>query len=226
MLHAELSFTYCGTRLAHRLYMRAISPARLLVASASALVGFGYIARLVARRQTEAADHDAREGLQASRAPASDAAAKASGPLGKEYLHFPAAVVVGLGLRQHGLGARAGIPVLASVTSEILNRVVTRTIHIRVVPPKHPERAQRKPSFPSGHALEATAVAFTCAHVLAREGLVAPVPAFGAAGLISAASSGGRLLLDRHWVSDAIGGTLLGVAVWTACAAAYEALPS
>jgi membrane-associated phospholipid phosphatase len=206
--------------------MRATAPSRLLAVSAAALLGFRYMAGLVARRQTEDADNDARDQLQASRAPVVDAAATASGPLGKEYLHFPAAVVVGLGLRQHGLGLRAAVPVAASVVSEIMNRVVTKTIHIRVVPPKHPEYAERKPSFPSGHALEATAVAFTCAYVLAREDLVPAVPAFAAAALVSAASSGGRLLLDRHWVSDAIGGSLLGVAVWTACGAAYEALPS
>lgn len=183
------------------------------------------MARLVARRQTERADNKARDELQAARAPAGDAAAEASGPLGKEYLHFPAAVGLAFALRHHGLGWRAGVPVLASVVSELLNRLVTHTLHIRVVPPGHPEHHRQKPSFPSGHAMETTAVALTSAYVIAREKIVPAAPAFAAAGLLAGASAIGRLYLDRHWVSDAVGGSLLGVAVAAASAAAYEAIP-
>ncbi|MCA1558830.1 MAG: phosphatase PAP2 family protein [Acidobacteria bacterium] len=194
--------------------------------TATALLGFGYTARLVARRQTERTDNQARDEMQAARAPAGETAAQASGPLGKEYLHLPVAVALGFALRQRGMGWRAGVPVAASIVSEALNRVVTHTLHIRVVPPGHPERYKGKPSFPSGHALETSAVALTSAYVLAREKLAPAALAFAVAGLLAAASSVGRLYLDRHWVSDAVGGSLLGIAVATACSAAYEALPA
>jgi len=52
-----------------------------------------------------------------------------------------------------------------------------------------------------------------------------PLAAFSGAGAIVGAATLGRLVLDRHWVSDVIGGTLLGIAVAAGCAAAYESLP-
>lgn len=206
--------------------MRRTAPSALLVVSAAALLGFAYTASLVARRKTEKADNEARDELQAARKPAGDAAAKASGPLGKEYLHFPVAIGLALALRHHGLGWRAAVPVMASTVSELVNRLVTHTLHIRVVPPGHPEHHKRKPSFPSGHAMETTAVALASAYVMSREEIVAAAPAFAVAGLLAAASTIGRLYLDRHWVTDAVGGSLLGVAVAAASGAAYEALPS
>jgi undecaprenyl-diphosphatase len=206
--------------------MERTAPSQLLLISAGALVAFGYTSWLVARRRTAEVDGQAREELQAARAAASDAAAKASGPLGKEYLHVPAAVGLTWFLRRRGLGRRASVPLAASVASELLNRLVTRTLHIRVVPPGHPAHRQQKPSFPSGHAMETTGVALTAAYVLARERILHPGVAFAAAGALAAASALGRLLLDRHWVSDAIGGVLLGGAVAAASGAAYETLPS
>ena len=206
--------------------MRRTAPAALLALGATALLGFAYTASLVARRRTERADNQARDELQAARAPAGDAAAQASGPLGKEYLHLPAAVALALALRHRGVGWRSAVPVLASATSELANRVVTHTLHIRVVPPGHPEHHTQKPSFPSGHAMETTSVALASAYTLAREEIVPAPGAFAAAFLVAAASTVGRLYLDRHWVTDAVGGSLLGVAVASASAAVYEALPS
>ena len=206
--------------------MRRTSPSTLLVISAAALCGFAYTARLVARRRTEHVDKEARAELQAARAPEGDAAAQASGPLGKEYLHFPVAIGLAFALRHQGVGWRAAVPVLASAVSELLNRIVTHTLHIRVVPPGHPEHRNRKPSFPSGHAMETTAVALASAYVLTREEIVPAAPAFATATLLAAASAVGRLYLDRHWVSDAIGGSLLGISVAAASAAAYEGMPA
>lgn len=206
--------------------MRRIAPVHLLLTSAAALVGFGYTATLVARGRTERADNEARDELQAARAPAGDVAAKASGHLGKEYLHFPVSVALALGLRQRGAGLRATVPVLASVASELVNRLVTQTLHIRVVPPGHPEHWKDKPSFPSGHAMETTAVAVASAYVLAREGIAPAGPAFVAAGFAAAASTAGRLVLDRHWITDVIGGALLGLAIAAASGAAYETMQS
>jgi membrane-associated phospholipid phosphatase len=180
---------------------------------------------MVARHRTDDADNRAREELQAVRAPAADAAAVASGPLGKEYLHVPVTAGLGLALRRHGTGARSAVPLLASLLSELLNRAATRAMPIKVVPSGHPEYHKRKPSFPSGHALETTAVSLTCAYVLAREAILPATVAFTGAGVLSGASTVGRLVLDRHWVTDAIAGSLLGVAVAAAAASVYEIIP-
>jgi undecaprenyl-diphosphatase len=205
--------------------MRRTSFSALLAVSAAALIGFGYTASLVARRRTDEADNQARDGLQGARAPAGDVAAQASGPLGKEYVHFPVAVALGLALRRQGLGWRAAVPVLASGVAEIVNRVVTHTLHIRVVPPGHPEHHKQKPSFPSGHAMETTAVALASAYTVARAEIVPVIPAFAAAGLLASASTVGRLYLDRHWVTDAVGGSLLGIAIAAAAGAIHELIP-
>jgi undecaprenyl-diphosphatase len=205
---------------------RTPTPSALLAISALALLGFGYTARLVAGRRTVSVDDRARDDVQAVREPAGELAAQAAGPLGKEYLHFPAAFALALYLRRRGVGWRATVPVMASVASELMNRLVTHTLHIRVVPPGHPEHHTRKPSFPSGHAMETTAVAAASAYVLTREQLAPPAAAVAVAGTLATASVFSRLYLDRHWASDALGGTLLGVAVAAACGAAYEALPA
>jgi len=62
--------------------------------------------------------------------------------------------------------------------------------------------------------------------VLAREGIVPAAPAFAVAGLVAAASTAGRLVLDRHWITDVVGGTLLGLAIAAASGAAYETMRS
>ncbi|HEU4537107.1 MAG TPA: phosphatase PAP2 family protein, partial [Polyangiaceae bacterium] len=70
-------------------------------------------------------------------------------------------------------------------------------------------------------ALEPTAAVITGAYVLVREGVASPWVAVPVA-LAWAGTALGRLVLDRHWVSDSLGGYLAGVALGTACAGAYE----
>ena len=110
---------------------------------------------------------------------------------------------------------------VASAAAEVLSRALDRVPPHRRPPAGHPK--PHKPSFPSGHALETTAVAGASAYVLARENLVAAPAAFGAAVALSLASTLGRLYLDRHWASDAVAGVTLGVSIAAACAAWYEA---
>jgi undecaprenyl-diphosphatase len=73
--------------------------------------------------------------------------------------------------------------------------------------------AESDPSFPSGHATEATAVFVTLALVVALFVLRRPI--FRAAtvlgaGLLSAAIGTSRLVLGVHWPSDVIAGWALG----------------
>ena len=131
------------------------------------------------------------------------------------------ALISGALFRQ-GVGARAALPLFASVTSELASRVFDRLPPNRKPPPGHPN--QQKPSFPSGHANETTAVTFTTAYVMAREDKMAAGPAFAIAIVLSIASPASRLYLDRHWTSDVIAGWCLGGSIAAACAAIYESL--
>ncbi len=139
------------------------------------------------------------------------AVAKAVGPLGKEWLHAPIALVIALVLWQRGAGRRAAPPLMASISAELVNRLCERTLHIRQPPPGKKEN-RHKPSFPSGHALETAAVALASSYVLARQGVVPAAPSAVVAVALAAASGGGRVYLDRHWASDSVGGYLLASA--------------
>jgi membrane-associated phospholipid phosphatase len=64
-------------------------------------------------------------------------------------------------------------------------------------------------------------LALATGYVLEREGLargwsVAPL------GLAALAAGAGRLLLDRHWTTDVVGGYCVGIAFGATCAGVYE----
>jgi membrane-associated phospholipid phosphatase len=193
----------------------------LFAVSGAAVAAFAALARSVARRDTDAQDHRFRRSVVASQGQVDRAVAKAVGPLGKEWLHAPIALVFALALWQRGAGRRAALPLVASISAELVNRLCERTLHIRQPPPGKKEN-RHKPSFPSGHAIETAAVALTSTYVLAREGVVSAAPSAVVAVALAAASGGGRVYLDRHWASDSVGGYLLGIAIAAACGALYE----
>jgi len=186
------------------------------------MIGYALVARAVSRRRTIADDVEVRDEIQDVRDPKGEAVAEVVGPIGKEWLHMPISALISGVLFRQGAGARAALPLFASVTSEVASRVFDRLPPNRKPPPGHPD--QQKPSFPSGHANETTAVAFTTAYVMAREEKIAPAPAFAMATILSIASPASRLYLDRHWTSDVIAGWCLGGSIAAACAAIYESL--
>ena len=200
-----------GTRIAWAKDMRPRSTTALLTLSFASLVGYCLVARAVSRRNTAADDQKMRDEIQRSRDGDGDVVARAIDPLGKQWLHIPAAAVLSGFLLRQGRGTPAMMPLIASVASDLSSRVFDRLPPNRKPPPGHPD--QQKPSFPSGHANETTAVTFTSAYVLSREGYVAPMPAFAVAAILSIASPGSRIYLDRHWPSDVIGGWAFG-ALW------------
>jgi len=201
--------------------MRAASAFSFVSTACCMLGGFAYLTRAVSRRDVVAADKMLRGEVQKARVSEGDGFAEAVGPIGKEWFHAPVAAVLSLPLWRRGAGAGSVAPLLASAASELTSRGFDR-LHLRTVPPGHPH--PRKPSFPSGQALETSAVALTAAYTLAREGDIKAVPAFVAAGTLALATSAGRVYLDRHWVSDAIGGFLIGTAIAAGCSALYEGL--
>ena len=67
-------------------------------------------------------------------------------------------------------------------------------------------------SFPSGHAAYASATAIAVVLLFTRAGRRRPLW-FGAAAVVSAAMAWSRTYLQVHWLSDAVTGGLLGLAV-------------
>ncbi len=202
--------------------MRPKSSATLLTLSIAGLIGYSLVARAVSRRRTDADDREVRDEIQHAREPKGEAVAEVVHPIGKEWLHIPVSALISGLLFRHRAGAWALVPLFASVTSDLASRAFDRLPPNRKPPPGHPN--QQKPSFPSGHANETTAVAFTTAYVLAREDRIAAGPAFAAAAILAIASPASRLYLDRHWTSDVIAGWCLGGAIAAASAALYESL--
>ena len=209
-----------GTPFALNGWMRSQNPLLLWSLSAGATAAYVVVANRVAAQRTSRLDESARNTLQQSRRPSGELAASATNPLGKEWLHIPAAVALSAYLGRRGIGRAAVLPAVASVIAEIASRALDHLPPHRHPPAGHPK--PHKPSFPSGHALETTAVAATSAYILAREDVTSAPTAFTIALALALASTFGRLYRDRHWASDAVAGGSMGLAIAATCAALYE----
>lgn len=199
--------------------------AKLLFGTAAmAALGFAAVTAAVLQGKTRRFDRDAKRRVHGARVDLGHGralrnAALSTTPLGKWWGYLPASLATAGRLLRRGRGAGAaavaGTALVAALTPPLLKRVLPQ----RLAPP---ERGRfSKHSFPSGHALQTSAVAVITSYVLLREGL-APRWFVAPAGLASLAAGAGRLLLDRHWTSDVIGGYCAGVALGAAGAGVYE----
>src|SRR6187399_995205 len=199
-----------------------LSSGILFGTAAVATAGFVALARAIAAgktvrwdRRAKRAVHSAREG---SSARALSVASYATTPLGKWWGHVPAALVTAAKLRREKRNAAAftiaGTSVAAALLPSLLDRVTLRR-------PPPPERHEpQKQSFPSGHALQTSAMAIATGYVMRREDLVSP--AWLALGTLSLSTGLARLILDRHWTSDVAAGYCAGVALGTTSSGLYE----
>jgi len=203
----------------------------LAAVAAAGAVGFGLLNAAVARRKTAHADREVLERTAPPKGHPVRRAAEAISPVGKWWTYIPAALGTSAWLlaaqrdeedgerRSGGIGA--GAIVAAGVIATGLNHAFDRWLP---QPPPPPGRKSRtKPVFPSGHAFGPAAVGLTSAYVLAREGIASPFTAVPVAAAIPAVTAGGRLLDEKHWASDVVGGYIGGIALAAACLAAYEA---
>ena len=150
-------------------------------------------------------------------------------PVGKWWTYIPAGAVAGACLlaapprEDRTNGERlvgAATILLAGVTATALNPVFDNWLPQRPAPPGH--ASPRKPVFPSGHAFGPAAVGLTAAYVLHREEVARGSIALPVALAIPLALSGSRVLLEKHWISDVLGGYLAAVAVAAASLVPYE----
>jgi undecaprenyl-diphosphatase len=199
----------------------ATRSAILLGISAVAALGYVLVSHGVRRKRTENADRRLlRKGnTKVFSNPVVHAAARASGPLGKWYGHLPVALRTAWKFGRQGRSTAALTVVGTSLGAILLSRVLERVMAHREPPPARGEPGEQ--SYPSGHALETTAVSLVSGYALVREGLASPIVALPLS-FTSFASGLGRLALDRHWPSDLLGGYCAGIAFGAACAGIYE----
>lgn len=207
-----------------------IRAAALGAAAVCAAAGFGAIAAAVARRKTARADETVRQAAGADLHGPAHAAAEAIRKAGKWYTYVPAAVaasgVIVAATRdgdrdERSPRAGAAAVLATSVVCTALNPAFDRLLPQPPAPPGH--RSRNKPVFPSGHAFGPGAIAFAAAYVLWREEVAPPAVAFPLAVAVPTITAGSRIVAQKHWISDVLGGYLAGIAVAATSLAVYEA---
>ena len=195
-------------------------PIALIGAGLTAAAGFGLLARNVYGHKTRYIDGLARKQFPKRRRRVTRALAEGISPLGKWYGQMPVAALVGALAWRRG-GVRTAVPIAASsATAAAMAWALERWMPKRRPPPGR--HSPTEPAFPSGHALQTSAVTWTIAYVFLRERgrLAAGVVPFAA--LVPLASALAKTYLDRHWLTDVLGGYLLGAAIAAPAAAGYE----
>jgi len=187
--------------------------------AAAAALGFVAITRAVAHGKTEQLDHAAKRAAHRSRTSGLVLVARSTTPAGKWWGQVPATLLTAAKLlharRRAAALTIAGTSVVAALLPVLLDR-----ISVRRLPP--PERNDpTKQSYPSGHALQSSALALTTSYVMHREHLDSP-KWLASLGPLSLAAGLSRLLLDRHWASDVLGGYCAGIALGAGSAGLYE----
>lgn len=194
--------------------------ARVLFAAAGlSAVGFALVTMRVRAGKMSSFDRAAQRRFQKVEGGPARAAARVTTPVGKWYAHLPAALASGRLLQRRGKTRGALAVVAASAGAAVLSRLLERALAHRAPPPERGEPGVQ--SYPSGHALESSALALTGSYVLLREGL-AQAWVTAPFGLTALSAGAGRLLLARHWTSDVLGGYCAGIAWGATCAALYE----
>jgi undecaprenyl-diphosphatase len=197
--------------------------AAALATSVAAAAAFALLARAVVRRPATFADLKLRRYVVGGRRDRSRRLAAADFPLGKWWSYVPAsfAGAAYVARRRGGPRDAAALPA-AAVAAATLGPLLDRWLDRRLAPPGR--RSPMHPVFPSGHALGTSAVALSGAWVAVRAGLAPPRVALPAAVILPLTSGLARLHEDKHWVSDVVGGWLLGLAVAAGAAAVDEGL--
>jgi membrane-associated phospholipid phosphatase len=146
------------------------------------------------------------------------------GFLGKEYSVLPAAAALALYLLQDDKRAAAAAVMSATAIGAAASHIFDATLPQKTPPPGR--RAPFDPHFPSGHALHSASFLTIAGWVLGREGLAHRKVIMAGAGALAASLGIDRLIQDRHWTSDVVGGWLAAIGIAAFTAAAYEHLRS
>ena len=193
----------------------------LFGAALAAAAGFAAIARAVARRDTAAVDHDVHGKTAIEPGHPVRRAAEAASPIGKWWTYVPAAALTGGYVLVSRKGVAGTSVILATAAAAAaLNHVFDDVLPQPPAPPGRP--SPDHPVFPSGHPFGTSAVALTAAYVLSREGAARAAIVFPVAMLIPVTTSAARLLEEKHWISDILGGHLAALCLASLTLGLYE----
>lgn len=200
--------------------------------SLTSITAFALLARAVAKRETAPIDREIHEQTKIDKGePGREAAEKVS-PIGKWFTYVPAAVLAGAYVlarrdddedrdetrsRISGMAAIVTAAVVAASVNHLFDDLLPQ-------PPPPPGRPPDHPVFPSGHAFGTMSVALTAAYVLAREELAPAAVVFPLAMIVPVVSSAARMIEEKHWISDVLGGYLAAAGLAAAALTGYEAV--
>jgi membrane-associated phospholipid phosphatase len=204
----------------------------LLGAGAIAAGGaFALLSRAVANRQTLDVDRELHGDLTPAPSHPLRRAGKALGPIGKWYSYVPVALGIASTVlnqrdpsfrrnatrrnRRTGAAAVAASGLASVALTELFDRVLPQ-------PPTPPGHEPGKPVFPSGHMFGPLTVGLVSSYVLGKERLTSPYVSIPAALTIPLVAAATRVVEEKHWSSDVLGGALGGIAVAGVILAAYE----
>jgi len=198
----------------------ALVPIALISGGAGAAIGFALLARRVKRHRTRQIDATIRKALPRRHRRVTKVAMQVFELLGKWYGQMPIAALTTAAVWR-ARGPRVAMPIAAaSASAASLAWLLEQTMRPRKPPPGR--HSPSEPAFPSGHALQTGAVAWTTAYVLVREGIASPGSAVPLALALPAATGLMKLWRDRHWFTDVMGGYLLGAALAAGAMAGHE----
>jgi undecaprenyl-diphosphatase len=186
---------------------QALLPIALIGGGVGAAIGFTLLARGVKRHRTRHIDGTVRKALPKRHRRVTRVAMQMIDPLGKWYGQTPLAALATAAVWR-ARGPRAALPIAAaSASAASLAWVLEQTMRPRKPPPGR--HSPTEPAFPSGHALQTSAVAWTTAYVLVRDGMA---PAAATVPLAVALPA----------LSGLVGGYLVGAALAASATAGYE----
>ncbi|HEV7994509.1 MAG TPA: phosphatase PAP2 family protein [Gemmatimonadaceae bacterium] len=145
---------------------------------------------------------------------------------GEPYMHpaIGAASALALFATRGSPPLRILAPLAAASLGAIVAHHAVKLAYRRLRPAIALGKGKTEPAYPSGHTTDATAVLFTGAYLLVREGVVPVEVAVPVAVLLAVTTGVSRVLLGWHWATDVVGGWLTGIAVAAGCAGLYEML--
>lgn len=202
----------------HRPRIKTKTP--LVVTAAGGAAGFAVVSTLVSKHKTQNVDAAVRSHIAKKHGKIARVTVETLGYSGKSWVQGPAAALIAEYVKHRGSLEGSRAINLASTVSNTASRSFDWLLTHRKPPPgRHSPRTQ---SYPSGHTMDTAAVALVCAYVFWREGLADGRVVFPIAAAIPLLEGAGRLYLDRHWMTDVVGGLLGGITVAAVCAAGYE----
>ena len=199
----------------------ATAPVHLLVVAAVALAAFAALGVAISSQATTSFDASVRRWALGGNGPVGTSFFSLLSTVGSvtPMIVYACVVIVLVAIYRR---SAAPLTIVASPLLAVFAYLGTKSIFLRTRPSGVGNAFEGTYSFPSAHATTSSAVCFSVAYLLHREGLVSASVAATAAALIAAMIGVSRIYLDVHWSTDVLGGWLLGASIGAATAALYE----